>query len=171
MTKADEKVVARLLELKPDQKKAWGGNRAAVEVLEFDKLIVDEIERGVTAVELALALGYQSSQAITNRYKRVKQSYSIGFTQKGEVKSTQKFRVGRPKSVTVDTTAVKILTELEIISKQYSDLKKRKQELIILAIDNKITAREIAEATGHTTFNIKNFRHKKNQGFLGGDIK
>jgi hypothetical protein len=98
---ADEKVVARLLELKPDQKKAWGGNRDAVEVLEFDRLIVDEIERGVSAVELALALGYQSSQAITNRYKRVKQSYSIGFTQKGEVKSTQKFRVGRPKSITM----------------------------------------------------------------------
>lgn len=169
--KADEKVIERLRELKPHQKKACGGNRDVAEVLEFDKLIVDEIERGVTPVELALALGYQSSQAITNRYTRVKKSYSIGFTQSGEVKSTQSFRVGRPKKETVDTTGVKILTELEIISKQYSDLKKRKEELIILALDNKITAREIAEVTGVTKFNVKYFADKKNKGFIGGDTK
>jgi hypothetical protein len=169
--KADEKVIERLLELKPDQSKAWGGKRNAPEVLEFDRLIVEEIERGVSAVELALLLGYGTSQAITNRYKRVKQNYSIGFTQKGEVKSTQKYRTGRPKVVTVDTTGVKILVELEIISKQYRELKKRKEELMALAFDNQITAREIAEATGITKFNAKYFQDQKRKGFVGGDTK
>jgi len=98
LAKADEKVVARLLELKPLQReKARGGKRDAPEVLEFDKLLVDEIERGVSAVELALLLGYKTSQGVSIRYTRIKKSYSIGFTQTGEVKSTQKYRTGRPK--------------------------------------------------------------------------
>jgi hypothetical protein len=95
--KADEKVIKRLRELRVDQKKAWGGKRDVPEVLEFDRLLVGEIERGVLATELAFLLEYKTSQAITNRYKRIKKSYSIGFTQSGEVKSTQKYRVGRPK--------------------------------------------------------------------------
>ena len=92
---ADEKVVARLQELKPYQKKACGGNRDAVEVLEFDKLLVEEIERGVSAAELAVLLGYETVGGVSNRYKRIKRSYSIGFTQTGEVKSTQSYRVGK----------------------------------------------------------------------------
>ena len=97
LVKADEKVVERLLELRPLQHKANGGNRNALEVLEFDRLLVEEIERGVSAVELALLLGYKTSQGVSIRYSRIKKSYSIGFTQSGEVKSTQKYRVGRPK--------------------------------------------------------------------------
>jgi hypothetical protein len=98
LVKADEKVVMRLLELKPVQReKARGAKRDAPEVLEFDKLLVEEIERGVSAVELALLLGYKTSQGVSIRYKRIKKSYSIGFTQTGEVKSTQKYRTGRPK--------------------------------------------------------------------------
>ena len=68
----DEKVVKRLLELKEEQKKAWGGQRNDPAILEFDKIIVEEIERGVNPLELAYLLGYTSSQAITNRYKRIK---------------------------------------------------------------------------------------------------
>ena len=89
--KADEKVIERLRELRVDQKKAWGGNREAPEIEEFDRLLVEEIERGVLATELAYLLGYKTSQAITNRYKRIKQSYSIGFTQDGEVKHRKRF--------------------------------------------------------------------------------
>lgn len=84
--KADEKVIERLRELRVDQKKAWGGNREAPEIEEFDRLLVEEIERGVLATELAFLLGYKTSQAITNRYKRVKHYYSCGFTQDGQVK-------------------------------------------------------------------------------------
>jgi hypothetical protein len=90
--KADEKVVKRLRELRVDQKKAWGGNREAPEVEEFDRLLVGEIERGVLATELAFLLEYKTSQAITNRYKRVKHYYSIGFTQEGEVKHRKTLR-------------------------------------------------------------------------------
>jgi hypothetical protein len=98
LAKADEKVVERLLELKPHQQKARGGNRSDYpEVLEFDKLLVEEIERGVSAVELALLLGYKTSQGVSIRYTRIKKSYSIGFTQTGEVKSTEKYRKGRPR--------------------------------------------------------------------------
>jgi hypothetical protein len=42
--KADEKVIERLRELRVDQKKAWGGNREAPEIEEFDRLLVGEIE-------------------------------------------------------------------------------------------------------------------------------
>jgi len=95
---ADEKVVARLKELRPLQReKARGAKRDAPEVLEFDKLIVEEIERGVSAAELAILLGYKTTGGVSNRYKRVKKSYSIGFTQTGEVKSTQSHRVGRKR--------------------------------------------------------------------------
>jgi phage anti-repressor protein len=169
--KADEKVVERLQELKVGQMKAWGGNRTDPDILEFDRLLVEELERGVSAVELALLLGYKTSQAITNRYKRVKQNYSIGFTQSGEVKSTQKNRVGRPRAVAVDITAVKILAELEIVSKHYLDLQKKREELIVRAFDNKVSAREIAEATGITKFNAKYFQEQKRKGLIGGEIK
>lgn len=98
MAKPDEKVVARLLELRPLQReKARGLKRDAPEVLEFDKLIVEEIERGVSAAELATLLGYKTTGGVSNRYKRVKKSYSIGFTQTGEVKSTQSYRVGKKR--------------------------------------------------------------------------
>ena len=96
MIKADETVVARLLELRPLQReKARGLKRDAPEVLEFDRLIVEEIERGVSAAELAMLLGYKTVGGVSNRYKRIKRSYSIGFTQTGEVKSTQSYRVGK----------------------------------------------------------------------------
>jgi len=98
MIKADERVVARLQELRPLQReKARGAKRDAPEVLEFDRLIVEEIERGVSAAELAILLGYKTTGGVSNRYKRVKKSYSIGFTQTGEVKSTQSHRVGRKR--------------------------------------------------------------------------
>ena len=98
MIKADETVVARLLELRPLQReKARGLKRDAPEVLEFDRLIVEEIERGVSAAELAMLLGYKTVGGVSNRYKRIKKNYSIGFTQTGEVKSTQSYRMGKKR--------------------------------------------------------------------------
>jgi hypothetical protein len=157
---ADEKVVARLKELRPLQHKANGGNRNAPEVLEFDKLLVDEIERGVSAVELASLLGYKTSQGVSNRYNRIKKSYSIGFTQTGEVKSTQKYRVGRPK-VVVDESGLEILAELEIVSKDFHELEEKLKRLTNSALDSKIPAQQIADATGVPLFRVKYLAEKR----------
>jgi hypothetical protein len=88
--KPDETVVARLLELKPFQSKSKLRGVRASELIEFDNLLVNEIERGVSPVELAFLLKYSSSGAITKRYKDIKIKYSLGFNQAGEVMRKEK---------------------------------------------------------------------------------
>ena len=91
--KPNETVVARLLELKPFQQSRGGyitGGVRAPELIEFDNLLVNEIERGVSPVELAFLLKYSSSGALTKRYKDIKTKYSLGFTQAGEVQKKEK---------------------------------------------------------------------------------
>lgn len=160
----DEKAVKRLLELKEEQKKAWGGRRDDPAILEFDKIIVEEIERGVNPMELAYLLGYTSSQAITNRYKRIKKYYSIGFTQKGEVKYSpgETWIERQPK--TVDTTELKTLIELEIVSKQFFDLEKKIGNLIEVALENKTSYQDIAQTMNIPITKVKYLVEKKREG-------
>ena len=161
----DEKVVKRLLELKEEQKKAWGGQRNDPAILEFDKIIVDEIERGVNPLELAYLLGYTSSQAITNRYKRIKKYYSIGFTQRGEVKhSLRERRETWRKPKTVDTAELKTLIELEIVSKQFFDLEKKIGNLIEFALENKTSYQDIAKTMNIPITKVKYIVEKKREG-------
>ena len=89
--KPDEKVVARLLELKPNQKhlKLKGKSDRPQEAVEFDNLLVSEIERGVSPLELAILLGYETSCAITKRYGDIKTKYSKGFNSEGKVRNRE----------------------------------------------------------------------------------
>ena len=160
----DEKVVKRLLELKEEQKKAWGGQRNDPAILEFDKIIVEEIERGVNPLELAYLLGYTSSQAITNRYKRIKKYYSIGFTQKGEVKYSPRETWIERQPKTVDTTELKTLIELEIVSKQFFDLEKKIGNLIEFALENKTSYQDIAQTMNIPITKVKYLVEKKREG-------
>ena len=127
---ADEKVVARLQELRPLQReKARGLKRDAPEVLEFDKLLVEEIERGVSAAELAVLLGYKTVGGVCNRYKRIKKNYSIGFTQTGEVKSTQSYRMGTKRKKMkvrdlVDKLQMNFLPDEEVDTRDVVELMK-----------------------------------------------
>jgi hypothetical protein len=189
MVKADEKVVARLLELKPDQKKAWGGNREAPEIKEFDRLLSEELERGVLATELAFLLEYKTSQAITNRYKRYRGSYSIGFTQDGEVKHRKKFSVSIPKPKGVKPVGrpraeiyegdLQILSELEVMSEEISNLQNKLTTLTYSAVDKKIPQKNIANALGISISDVKYLVAKRakpewfvrNRKFKGGDVK
>ncbi len=158
----DEKVVKRLLELKEEQKKAWGGRRNDPAILEFDKIIVEEIERGVNPLELAYLLGYTSSQAITNRYKRIKKYYSIGFTQTGEVRSIG--RGTKIKAETVDIDKLKTTIELEIISKQFFDLEEKIGHLVEVALENKIPYQDISNTMNIPIVKVKYFVEKKREG-------